>query len=80
MAMMRAKMRVGTVKLTEYGEELEMAPVCGNKPFGPSGESEDNTFARYTPSGQLGLTVNNPELAGKFKPGQEFYVDFTLVE
>ena len=46
MAQMRAKMKVGSVKLTEHGEVLEMAPVCGNKPFGPAGESEDNTFAR----------------------------------
>lgn len=79
MPKMRAKMRVGSVKLTEYGEVLEMAPVCGNKPFGPEGESEDNTFARFTPTGSLSLTVNNPAMAGQFKPGQEFYLDFTPV-
>lgn len=79
MAQMRAKMKVGSVKLTEHGEVLEMAPVCGNKPFGPAGESEDNTFARFTPSGAVSLTVNNPVLSGQFKPGQEFYVDFTPV-
>jgi hypothetical protein len=77
MAKMRAKMKVGSVKLTEYGEVLEMAPVCGDKPFGVKGESEDNTFARFSPAGSLSLTVNNPDLAGQFKPGQIFYVDFT---
>lgn len=54
-----------------------MAPVCGGKPFGPNGESEDNSFARWTPSGELKLDVTNPDLLGRFKPGQKFYVDFT---
>jgi hypothetical protein len=84
--MMRAKMQVSAVKRlvgadgNVTGEELLAYPVCGNAPFGPNGESEDNTFARFTPSGQLSLTVNNPDLLGKFKPGQKFYVDFTLAE
>lgn len=76
--MMRAKMKVSSVKATEYGEIIEAAPVCSDKPFGSNGESEDNTFARYTPSGSLSLTVNNPDLLGKIKPGQKFYVDFNL--
>jgi hypothetical protein len=78
--LMRAKMKVSKVVATEYGETIEAAPVCGNKPFGKDGESEDNTFARFTPSGALSLTVNNPDLLGKIKPGQSFYVDFTLAE
>jgi hypothetical protein len=78
---MRAKMKVQSVETSEYpGEKIKMSPVCGDQPFGPNGESEDNTFARYTPSGSLELFVNNPDLAGKIKPGQKFYVDFTLVE
>lgn len=84
--MMRAKMQIGTVKRVVgasgdvTGEEITAYPVCGNAPFGPNGESEDNTFARFTPSGSLTLTVNNPDLLGKIKPGQKFYVDFTIAE
>lgn len=78
--LMRAKMKVSEVVATEYGETIKAAPVCGDKPFGKDGESEDNTFARFTPSGSLQLTVNNPDLLSKIKPGQAFYVDFTLVE
>jgi FtsZ-binding cell division protein ZapB len=78
--MMRAKMLVSSVETTTYGETIKAAPVCGNNPFGPNGESEDNTFARFTPSGSLSLTVNNPDLLGKIKPGQKLYVDFTLAE
>lgn len=58
-------------------EEIKMAPVCGDKPFGANGESEDNSFARWTPSGSLSLTITNPALVGTFRVGQTFYVDFT---
>lgn len=85
--MMRAKLQVSLVKLFTAdsadpnakvtSEYLEMFPVCGNLPFGPNGESEENTFARYTPSGSLNLSITNPALFGKFKVGQKFYVDFT---
>jgi len=84
--MMRAKMQVSSVKRLVgadggvASEELSFYPVCGTAPFGPNGESEDNTFARYTPSGSVTLAVNNPDLHGKFKPGQKFYVDFTISE
>jgi len=81
MPKMRAKMQVQSVEQLQGGHEnLKMAPVCGSAPFGPNGESEDNTFARYTPGGSLLLTVNNPDLVGTFKPGQKFYVDFTEAE
>ena len=82
--MMRAKVQVNAVKRVVGAdgnimwEELTANPVCGS--FGANGESEDNTYARYTPSGSLSLTVNNPDLFGKFKPGQKFYLDFTLAE
>ena len=75
-ATMRAKMSVSQV--TDFGgnnQKVNMAPVC-SKSFGPNGESEDNTFARYSPSGSLELTITNPDLKGKIKPGQKFYVDF----
>jgi hypothetical protein len=79
--MMRAKMEVqGVAK--PYGEGTEvltMSAVCGTETFGPNGESEDNTFARWTPSGNLSLTITNPNLLGKFTRGQKFYVDFTEV-
>jgi hypothetical protein len=57
--------------------DVVMNPVCGGKPFGPNGESEDNTFARFSPSGEIKLTITNPDLVKFIKPGQTFYVDFT---
>lgn len=77
---MRAKLSVQSV--TPHGEpvsqeSLHFAAVCGTDPFGPNGESEDNTYARYTPMADLRMTVTNPALLGEYKPGQKFYVDFT---
>jgi len=56
-------------------EEISLQCVCGNQPFGPNGESEDNTFARWSPSGSLKLFYTNPNLFGTVKEGQKFYVD-----
>lgn len=58
-------------------EQYTFAAVCGPAQFGPEGESEDNTFARWTPSATLTMSVTNPALFGQFKVGQKFYVDFS---
>lgn len=77
--MMRAKMVVQSVERFTTMERLKFSPVC-SKGFGPNGESEDNTYARYTPAGSVSLDVTNPDLLGKLQPGQAFYVDFTPAE
>jgi len=74
---MRAKMQIQSVTPQGDAEKLTFICVSGNKPYGPQGEIDDNTFARYTPSGTLEMTINNPVLVGKFKSGQKFYLDFS---
>lgn len=78
--MFRAKMVVQSVEKSTNADSIKAMPVSGKAPYGPDGESEDNTFARYTPSGSLQLSITNPELVGKIQPGDTFYVDFTKVE
>lgn len=79
--MMRAKMQVTKVtKPCEGVERLEMMPVCGKEPFALNGESEDNTFARWTPSGSLSLDITNTNLHEKFNPGDKYYLVFTKAE
>ena len=56
---------------------VTMSAVCGHDPFGPNGESEDNTYARFTPFATLEMTITNPNLTDKLKLGQKFYLDFT---
>lgn len=73
---MRAKLQIESVTQYVGNEQLVLRAVQGKKVFGTQGESEDNTFARWTPSAELKMTITNPDLLGKFKPGQRFYVDF----
>lgn len=73
---MRAKMRVGGVIVSETTDELTLYPV-GPSQYPSDGSDENNSYARWSPSGELKLTVSNPELFGKFRPGQEYYLDFT---
>lgn len=76
--MMRAKMQVQSVaKFENMKQETISMSAVSEKPYGPEGESEDNTFARYTPSASLQISITNPALLGKFKQGQKFYLDFT---
>lgn len=78
---MRAKVAIRDVtKPYEGAEEVRMVPVVSNENFGPNGESENNTYSRWTPSGEIKLTITNPALHGQFTTGQEFYVDFTPAE
>ena len=74
---MRAKLRVSNVEPFDGGENLSFSAVCKSEGYPEDGSDENNTFARFTPTAELTMTVNNPNLLGKFTEGQEFYVDFT---
>jgi len=79
--MMRAKMKVvATKQHNETWEELEFSAVAKNDGYPADGSDENNTFAKWTPSASVKMTITNPALVGKFTQGQEFYVDFTAVE
>jgi hypothetical protein len=77
---MRAKLLITSVDKHSTFMSIKAMPVSGNKPYGPNGESEDNTFARYTPGGNLELSITNPALFDKLEKGQKFYVDFFLTD
>ena len=76
MMKMRAKMRVSKVVTHESCEELQFSAV-GKNGYPPDGSDENNSFARWTPTAYLSMTITNPELRGKFAEGDTFYVDFT---
>lgn len=79
MPRMRAKFIVMGVETFENGETLSLSAV-GAEHYGPNGENENNDFARYTPFGELQMTVSNPNLLGKIKVGEYYYLDFTKAE
>ena len=70
----RGKMRVTIVEEGDYAETIFF--TCQYDENDP----EDTKFAASTPSGNMTLQISNPNLKGKFSPGQCFYVDLTPVE
>jgi hypothetical protein len=82
---MRAKMQVTNVQIvgedsTNPAEILSFTAVGKSEPYDEAGNDENNSYAKWTPQASLNMTVNNPDLFGKFAAGQEYYLDFTLVE
>jgi len=69
----RAKFRVESVTQYRCGGEVELAAVTG-------GSEENKSFWHYTPGGTIKMHIDNQEAMDRFKPGQEFYVDFTSAE
>jgi hypothetical protein len=78
-AVMRAKLAVSGVSSFSGSDSLSFRAVCLKEGYPADGSDENNSFARWTPMANLTMTVNNPDLIGKFKVGDEFYVDFTPV-
>lgn len=76
---MRAKMMITSITRASGCEVLKMSAVSSGG-FDVNGLSDDNTYAKFSPSGELSLTVANPALLGKFNPGEKYYLDFTRAE
>jgi len=70
--MVRAKFHCHSVLDNGPGKTIELAPVY-------SGSDENKQFFAATPGGSVHLYCVNPDAAAQFKPGTEFYVDFTPV-
>jgi len=76
MITMRAKMRVKLVEKHDGFENLYFSAVCKSDAYPADGSDENNTFAKWTPTADLSMTVNNPALLGKIAVGEEYYLDF----
>jgi hypothetical protein len=85
MQSMRAKVRVYSVtpnkneKDEVTSENLVFVFPAKDGPYPADGSDEDQQFAKYSPSGDLKLTVANPSLLGRFNEGDTFYLDFVPV-
>lgn len=84
---MRAKMQVMEVVRSGYqnGPEFQTqdrikCTAVAAKTYPADGSDEDNTYAKFSPAGELTLTIANPALVGQIKPGTKFYLDFTEAE
>jgi hypothetical protein len=38
---------------------------------------EDERFSKYTPSGQMEVTISNPAALEMIQPGQDYYIDIS---
>ena len=75
----RCKFHIGTVERdTQHGEPRDK--VNGYAVMADPGSiPEDQLFTKMTPMGQFSITIANPALLGRFKPGQQVYVDISPV-
>ena len=80
MTKMRAKMRISNISCNGNIEELTMNAVSKSTGYPEDGSDEDNTYAKWTPTATLNISITNPNLHKQFKVGQKFYVDFIEAE
>lgn len=73
---MRAKMQISQINANPSCEQIHFHGVAA-KAYPADGTDEDNTFAKWSPSVELKISITNPALIGQFKVGDKFYVDFT---
>lgn len=78
MPAMRAKMRLHHIDKVNSPntETLYFHAVAASK-YPEDGSDENNSYAKFSPSANLQLSIANPVLIGKFEAGEEYYVDFT---
>lgn len=68
--MIRAKFKCSTIEVFEGGETVKLNAVSDK-------EGTNATWSKWTPSGSLTMTINNPDALGRFTPGKEYFLDFT---
>jgi hypothetical protein len=80
---MRAKMRCDEVTDVKYGPAGEDGKptksaeyVRLNAVYGKDG-SANASWSKATPSGQVTITISNPDAWGHFKTGGFYFVDFS---
>lgn len=66
----RAKFVCQTNNRSEGQAEITLSPVT-------DGSEENKSFFKYTPGGQINLSVVNDSASRQFEVGKHYYVDFT---
>lgn len=73
MPKMRAKLTIDNVTMNQHSDQVQFRAIYSNN-------KEDNSYSEATPTAQASLTITNKALIGQFRPGQQFYVDFTPID
>lgn len=71
----RAKFKCSSITIFEgESREYSFSAVYGK-------DGTDNAqWSKWTPNGNLKMTINNPACFDKFEVGEEYYLDFTKAE
>lgn len=72
--MVRAKFKCESVCFYEDSGEVVLKPVYDSDP-----ESENGKFYKYTPAGEINLSIVSKETVDMFEAGKEYYIDFKEV-
>lgn len=70
----RAKFRCNAVEDYGYSKKVKLAAV-----YAPDANGEDLGFTKATPSGELWMTIDNPNASCQFVPGKDYYIDIHQV-
>lgn len=61
---------------SDQAGEVKLAPVYAGKDGNPA----NSDWSKYTPNGEIKMTITNPKALEAFAPGQNFHVDFSPAE
>lgn len=74
---MKARCKFNVQSVTDFGgnqRRINLAAICD------SSVPEDQAFTKYTPNGNIEISITNPAAFGVFVPGKQVYVDFLPIE
>lgn len=73
----RAKFRCNKVEAYGQSQKVSLSAVCADT----MGDTEENkSFTKWTPWGELNMTVDNPRAAVVFEEGAVYYLDISRAE
>jgi hypothetical protein len=74
MKTVRAKFQCNSIEINTWTKTAKLSAVCG-------AEGENKDFTEATPNGTLEIMIQGDVPASEFfKPGKEYYLDFTIAE
>jgi hypothetical protein len=73
----RAKMKCWLVQPLHSGDPDEHCVQICLMPVYNDGGADNASWSKYTPNGEIRLSITNPDATAQFAPGKSYYVDFT---
>jgi len=73
----RAKMKVMAITPFHSSDPNGVCAEVRLMPVVNDGNAENATWSKYTPSGDVRLTITNPAAIDAFELGKSYFVDFT---